>query len=450
MSEQSAPQPIRPVGVRAPERPEPPRPARHPGGVPAAQGRHRGRAAGDRRPGADGRAAHGRPAGRRPLPARGGARRREDAGGPQLRHGGRGRLRADPVHAGPGALRHRRHPHLQGQPGDVRRRARPGLRQLRARRRDQPGAREGAGGDARADGREAGLDRWYDLPGAGAVHRHRHPEPGRVGGRLPAPGGPARPLPAQDRRALSPWQRGVRDPPPDECGPAQRERRARPADDPPAAAPGWRRLRAQPGRRVHRPARAGHPDARRVRHQRPRLGDPDRLQPAGHPRSGGGLAGAGPDPRARLRAAHRRPGRGQERDGSPHRAGLRRRRRQHLRRPGGGADRRHGAAAHAGLEQRSGPERSGPERSGPERPGSTARSTGTAAERPGPAAAAGPGDAHPPAAGPPTRAAGVPGSAAELSRSAAGLPGPQGQPGQPQGYPGQQPSPQYPPPPDYR
>ena len=49
---------------------------------------------------------------------------------------------------------------------EVRRRARPGVRQLPARRRDQPGAGQGAVGAARGDGRAAGLDRRQDPPGA--------------------------------------------------------------------------------------------------------------------------------------------------------------------------------------------------------------------------------------------------------------------------------------------
>ena len=47
---------------------------------------------------------------------------------------------------------------------EVRRRARPGVRQLPARRRDQPGAGQGAVGAARGDGRAAGLDRRRDPP----------------------------------------------------------------------------------------------------------------------------------------------------------------------------------------------------------------------------------------------------------------------------------------------
>ena len=119
-----------------------------------------------------------------------------------VRDRGRRRLRPHPVHPGPGAVRHRRHPDLQGQPGGLRRRARPGLRQLHPGRRDQPRSGQGAGGDARADGGEAGLDRRSDLPDAAAVHRHRDPEPDRVRGRLPAARGAARPFPAEGRRAV--------------------------------------------------------------------------------------------------------------------------------------------------------------------------------------------------------------------------------------------------------
>ena len=57
------------------------------------------------------------------------------------------------------ALGHRRHPHLPGVEGDLRRRARPGHGQPRAGRRDQPGAGQGAVGAARGDGRAAGVDR---------------------------------------------------------------------------------------------------------------------------------------------------------------------------------------------------------------------------------------------------------------------------------------------------
>ena len=124
-----------------------------------------------------------------------------------------------------------------------------------------------------------------------------------------------------------------------------------PAADPPAAAAGLGRLRAQPGRGVHRPAGAGHPDPGRVQPAGSHVGDPDRLQPARHARSGRRGPGAGVDPRPRLRAAHRRAVRGQGRHVAPHRARLRRDRRQHRARPGDRTHHRHGAAAHPGVER---------------------------------------------------------------------------------------------------
>ena len=85
-------------------------------------------------------------------------------------------------------------------PRGVRHRARPGGRQLRARRRDQPRAREGAVRAARGDGRAARLDRRQDLPDARPVPGAGHPEPDRERGRLPAAGGAARPVPVQAAR----------------------------------------------------------------------------------------------------------------------------------------------------------------------------------------------------------------------------------------------------------
>ena len=87
-------------------------------------------------------------------------------------------------------------------PGGVRRRARPGLRQRRAGRRDQPGAGQGAVGPARGDGRAPRLDRRRHLPGARPVPGPGHPEPDRERGRLPAARGPARPVPHEGARRL--------------------------------------------------------------------------------------------------------------------------------------------------------------------------------------------------------------------------------------------------------
>ena len=140
-------------------------PAEHPSFIHAGPGRDPARTgpvrgqAGHRRPGPDDRADVRRAAGARALPARGRARRGQDARGGDPGHGRRRHVRPDPVHPGPGAGRHHRHPHLPAVQREVRRRAGPGLRQLPARRRDQPGPGQGAVGAARGDGRAAGLDR---------------------------------------------------------------------------------------------------------------------------------------------------------------------------------------------------------------------------------------------------------------------------------------------------
>ena len=106
------------------------------------------------------------------------------------------------VHAGPRPGRPRRHARLAPGHRHVRHRARPGLRQPAARRRDQPRAREGAVGAARGHAGAAGDDRRRDLPRPVAVPRARHAEPDRVRGHVPAARGPGRPLPAEDPRRL--------------------------------------------------------------------------------------------------------------------------------------------------------------------------------------------------------------------------------------------------------
>ena len=71
------------------------------------------------------------------------------------------------VHARPGAVRHRRHAHLPAGRGALRHRARPDHGQLRARRRDQPRAGQGAVGAARGDGRgprHASAAQRFDVP----------------------------------------------------------------------------------------------------------------------------------------------------------------------------------------------------------------------------------------------------------------------------------------------
>ena len=70
----------------------------------------------------------------------------------------------------------------------------PGVRQRAARRRDQPRLAEDAVGAARGDAGGAGHGRRRDVRARAPVSRDRDPEPGRVRGHLPAPGGAARPL----------------------------------------------------------------------------------------------------------------------------------------------------------------------------------------------------------------------------------------------------------------
>ena len=83
-----------------------------------------------------------------------------------LARGARRAVPARAVHAGPRAVRPRRHAHLPAGHGPLRHRARPGLRQLPARRRDQPRARQGAERAARGHAGAPGDDRGRDLPAA--------------------------------------------------------------------------------------------------------------------------------------------------------------------------------------------------------------------------------------------------------------------------------------------
>ena len=96
----------------------------------------------DRRPGRDARAPARRAAGRRPRAARGRPRPGEDADRQTLAAGRRRQVHPRAVHARPGPRRPRRHARAQRpDDGELRRRARPGLRQPPPRRRDQPRAR---------------------------------------------------------------------------------------------------------------------------------------------------------------------------------------------------------------------------------------------------------------------------------------------------------------------
>ena len=162
---------------------------------------------------------------------------REDADDQDDRGGARRLVLAHPVHARPRPLRPRRHAHLPGRRGHLRHRARPGVLQLPARRRDQPRAGEGAVGAARGDAGAAGDDRPRHPSGARPVPRDGDAEPDRVGGHLPAPRGAGRPLHAEDPDRLPVARRGADDRPAPARGAAgaARDAHARRPARPPAA-----------------------------------------------------------------------------------------------------------------------------------------------------------------------------------------------------------------------
>ena len=110
------------------------------------------------------RRADARRAARAGAPARRGrAGAGQDDGDQDARPGDRRRLPAHPVHARPRAGRPRRHADLQPEGRRVPGLARAGLRQPRARRRDQPRAGEGAERAARGHAGAAGDDRPRDV-----------------------------------------------------------------------------------------------------------------------------------------------------------------------------------------------------------------------------------------------------------------------------------------------
>ena len=166
---------------------------------------------GHRRPGSGRRSAPRRRAGRRTRPSRGRARPRQD---PAARDPGadpRWLLQSHPVHTGPDPVRHRRDPDLPALVGGVRRRTRADPRQRGPGRRDQPRPRACPVGAARGDGGAAGHGRRSHLRDAAAVPGRGDPEPGRVGGRLPARRGAARPVPHAGPGRLPDPGRGVGD-----------------------------------------------------------------------------------------------------------------------------------------------------------------------------------------------------------------------------------------------
>ena len=99
---------------------------------------------------------------------------------------------------------------LSPQEGTFTLRAGPDLRERRARRRDQPRAREDAVRAARGDAGAAGHDRGRPLRAARPVHRARDAEPDRPRGHLPAARGADRSLPRARAHGLpEPQGRGA-------------------------------------------------------------------------------------------------------------------------------------------------------------------------------------------------------------------------------------------------
>ena len=88
---------------------------------------------------------------------------------------------------------------IDGRAGELTFREGPLFTQPAAGRRDQPDAAQDPVGTAGGDGGGPGLGRRRLAPAAAPLPGGGDPEPGRVRGHLPAPGGPARPLPAQAR-----------------------------------------------------------------------------------------------------------------------------------------------------------------------------------------------------------------------------------------------------------
>ena len=300
----------RPVHAR-----DPPAGCRRPAG-PARSGRSAGYRrghhvrdpAGHRRSGRDARAGPGRIAGWRPPPPRGCPGPGQDAHDQDPGRCPRRLVQAHPVHARPHALRSRRDADLPPRPGRLRGRARPRLRELPARRRDQPCPGQGPVGPARGHAGAPGHDRPRHVQGADPVPRPGHREPDRSRGHIPAARGPGRPVHAQDPARLpEPGRRGADRPPlAGRSGRAARDpRRRRPA---PAAARGHRRVRRSAAHQLCRGARRGDPQAHLLGRARARDLRVLRRQPARldqpHPRR----PGDGPAPRQALRPAirHRR------------------------------------------------------------------------------------------------------------------------------------------------
>ena len=142
----------------------------------------------------------------------------------------------------------------------------PGLLQPAARRRDQPGAGQGAERAARGDAGAPGHHRARDLPRTQPVPRHGDAEPDRVRGHLSAARGAGRPLHDEGRRATTPRRPRSTRSSSGRCSPAEPTQAILSPEDlvrmqASVAAglrrPGDRRLRRTPGRRDPRAGDVG-------------------------------------------------------------------------------------------------------------------------------------------------------------------------------------------------
>ena len=154
-------------------------------------------------------------------------------------------------------------------------RARRRLRQHRPGRRGQPGLAQDAVRPAGGDGGAPGDGRRRHPPAPPPVHGHRHPEPDRVRGHLPAARGPARPVPHAGQDGLPRPRRRDRHPRDPRRGRARRRPRLRP----------HRRRHREPGRGGHLRLRGPQPEG--LHHRRGR-GHPARAGPGARASAPGG------------------------------------------------------------------------------------------------------------------------------------------------------------------
>ena len=147
------------------------------------------------------------------------ARPGQDAAGQQAGRNDVAEVQPHPVHARPDADGHHGHRYPAGRrrrPPRVSIRPRPGVRQHRVGRRNQPGPTKNAGRDARGDAGAQRHGRRQAVRARRAVPRAGDAKSGRAGRHLSAARGAARSVHVPDRARLSVGRRGNRDRPHDD------------------------------------------------------------------------------------------------------------------------------------------------------------------------------------------------------------------------------------------